>query len=343
MPVARGALMGTAPTDPSDAVAIGVVIPYYQRQPGLLARALRSVAGQSRPPRQVVVIDDGAPRAAADELTPDLRAALPQLLVVRQANGGAAAARNAGLDALGADVTSVAFLDSDDHWMPGHLASASAALARGADFYFANFVREGEPLDAWRETGYPDLSHSVAVEESPGLHRWTGGASALMTPGPPFATSTVVYRRGLLPQLRFSSRYRRAGEDAIAWWELLVRASTILLSRQPSAVFGRGISIWSSSTFGSPANLERLADEIAFRRLIMRRFPVAAGDRRVFRAAIRERRAEAAASVLHLLHHRQRAWSEIGYLLRTDPACVLHGAVALPSLTVRWLRARSDR
>ena len=41
---------------------IGVVIPYFQRMPGLLNRALRSVAAQEgQHPLQVYVVDDTSP------------------------------------------------------------------------------------------------------------------------------------------------------------------------------------------------------------------------------------------------------------------------------------------
>src|SRR5215468_936299 len=113
---------------------IGVVIPYYQREAGLLRRALRSVAAQDHPPVQVIVVDDGSPRPAAEEITPELQEAVPGLMVILQANHGIAAARNAALDALTGDVSAVALLDSDDYWEPSHLRHAAAALSLGADF-----------------------------------------------------------------------------------------------------------------------------------------------------------------------------------------------------------------
>jgi succinoglycan biosynthesis protein ExoW len=331
------------PRSPETSVAIGVVVPYYQHEAGLLARALRSVAAQSLQPRQVVVVDDGAERPADAEITPQLSAALPRLVVIRQPNSGVAAARNAALAAIAADVTAVAFLDSDDQWQPWHLASAGDALARGADFYFANFAREQSASDAWQETGYPDLAQAEPVDAAPGLSRWIGSISTLMTPGPPFATSTVVYRRTLLPALRFVNDYRRAGEDAIAWWELLTRSSVVLFSRRPSALFGRGVSIWSGSGYGSPAHLERLADEIAFRRRIVSTYPLAAADSRTFRIAIRERRVAALLSTLHLLRRGTPAGAEFRYLMRADPGCLPVWMLALPRLaSQRWLGRRGE-
>src|ERR1700757_3483169 len=132
---------------------IGVVIPYFQREPGLLHRALISVAAQEHSPVQVVVVDDGSPRAAVEEITLELRNSLHGLTVIRQANQGVAAARNAGLDALTDDVSAVALLDSDDRWESSHLRNAAAALSSGADFFFANSRNEGETVD--RLHGHP--------------------------------------------------------------------------------------------------------------------------------------------------------------------------------------------
>jgi hypothetical protein len=56
---------------------IGVVIPYFQREAGLLHRALSSVAAQDHRPVQVVVVDDGSPHPAPGEITPELHDAVP--------------------------------------------------------------------------------------------------------------------------------------------------------------------------------------------------------------------------------------------------------------------------
>ena len=129
---------------------IAVVIPHYQRATGLLSTAVKSAFAQTLAARIVVVVcDDGSPSPAADEL--NALPALPadQLIVIRQENGGAGAARNAALDAVPAGVRFVAFLDSDDAWRPLHLENAIHALELGYDAYFANFIG----------VGFPDIGH----------------------------------------------------------------------------------------------------------------------------------------------------------------------------------------
>ncbi|MBN9273015.1 MAG: glycosyltransferase, partial [Mesorhizobium sp.] len=38
-----------------------VIIPYYQREPGILTRELRSVFAQTHPDFEIIVVDDSSP------------------------------------------------------------------------------------------------------------------------------------------------------------------------------------------------------------------------------------------------------------------------------------------
>jgi succinoglycan biosynthesis protein ExoW len=325
----------------ADAARIGVVIPYYQREAGLLRRALGSVAAQEHTPVQVVVVDDGSPRAAAEEITPELRAALRGLTVIRQANQGVAAARNAALDALADEVSAIALLDSDDYWQPAHLRRAATALTLGADFFFSNSRVEGETTDYFHQHPRRDLlANAQRIEEARDLKRWSADISALFGAGCIFRTATVVFRRGVMPDLRFPTEFRRAGEDQVAFWELLTRSSVIMFCGEPTLVYGsQGLGIWKNSTFGSAAHLVRLADEIRLRRHVLRNYPVSTGDRRLMRRAINERRQEALLSTSHLLRRRRLdVLNAVLYLWRVDPLCAASWCIDLPQLLLRKLR-----
>jgi succinoglycan biosynthesis protein ExoW len=313
---------------------IGVVIPYYQRDAGLLHRALRSVAAQDHPPVQVIVVDDGSPRPAAEEITPELQDAVPGLTVILQANRGIAAARNAALDALTSEVSAVAFLDSDDYWEPSHLRHAAAALQFGADFFFSNSRFEGAAGDFFQtHRRRVLLASGRRVPEAPGVVEWRAGISPLFARGCPFATSTVVFRRAVMPELRFSLEFRRAGEDFALFWELVTRSSVIMFCTEPTLVSGSaGVGTWRKSTWGTQANLIRLADELRlFRRLVGSPL-LTPGDRRLMREEIAARRRGALGCALHMLLRRQNVVSELAYLLRSDPTCAASWCVDLPKL-----------
>ena len=326
--------------EPRAAARIGVVIPYFQCDGGLLHRALTSVAAQEYRPAQVVVVDDGSPRVAAEEITPALRGALPGLTVIRQCNQGIAAARNVALDALRADVTAVALLDSDDYWERSHLRYAASALSLGGDFFFSNSRIEGETKDQFQHPSRRRLlSNAEAVDGVPGIARWPHSVAVLMGAACPFATATVVFQRALMSATRFPVDFRRAGEDQVMFWELLARSSVIMYCTEPTLVYGSGgLGAWQKSTFGSATHLVRLADEIHLRRHVLSTYPVSAGDRQLMQRAIAARRYMALYSALHLLRRRrENTLRELRYLLRSDPMCAASWCVKFPKLVYRWM------
>lgn len=99
-----------------------VVIPVYNRA-HLLLRTLQSVFCQTFQDFEIIIIDDGSD----DDIAETMAAVTdPRVRFIRQSNAGASAARNAGVDS--ARGTFVAFLDSDDLFMPQHLQSMNNAL-----------------------------------------------------------------------------------------------------------------------------------------------------------------------------------------------------------------------
>ncbi len=101
---------------------VSVIIPSRDRAP-LLARAVDSVLAQSRPPDEVIVVDDGS-----SDHTPRLMARrFPDVVYLRQEQRGVSAARNRGI--RHASGTWLAFLDSDDEWLPAKLERQLSLLA----------------------------------------------------------------------------------------------------------------------------------------------------------------------------------------------------------------------
>jgi glycosyltransferase involved in cell wall biosynthesis len=104
-----------------ETVPVSVLIPAYNRE-RMLRRALESVLAQRPAPAEIVVVDD-----ASTDGTAAVAEELGARVVRHEHNGGEGAARNSAIAA--ATQPWLALLDSDDEWLPHHLASLWQARA----------------------------------------------------------------------------------------------------------------------------------------------------------------------------------------------------------------------
>ncbi len=106
-------------TGDNKTIQISVIIPTYNRA-WCLNKAIDSVLSQTSASFELIVVDDGS----TDHTQALLTEYAGRLINLKQSNQGVSAARNAGIEyAQGA---LIAFLDSDDEWLPGKLAVQSA-------------------------------------------------------------------------------------------------------------------------------------------------------------------------------------------------------------------------
>ena len=90
---------------------VSVIIPVFNRKK-LIDRSIRSVISQTYPINEIIVIDDGSNDGTYDLI----KSNFPQVRLKYQTNKGVSNARNVGIKL--AKSKWIAFLDSDDEWLP---------------------------------------------------------------------------------------------------------------------------------------------------------------------------------------------------------------------------------
>ena len=100
---------------------ISAIIPTFNRA-HLLPRAVDSILSQTLPPHSVIIVDDGS----TDGTEKLIKKNYPEIKYLKQDNLGVSAARNAGITATSCEW--LAFLDSDDEWLPEKLARQMEVL-----------------------------------------------------------------------------------------------------------------------------------------------------------------------------------------------------------------------
>lgn len=180
-----------------------VVIPVHDRA-DLLETALTSVAAQTLPPAEVIVVDDGSV---------DDSAAVAERFgatVIRQPQSGVSAARNRGLAASSASY--VAFLDSDDEWEPGHLAALAANALDHSIVSTAALSTDGALIGSQSR-----LPLALVT------------ADRLLWPDNPVVTSAVLVDRALALEAGGFDERLRHSEDLDLWARLLERRPGLVL------------------------------------------------------------------------------------------------------------------
>ncbi len=133
---------------------VTVVVPTHEGE-RYIAECLASIVGQSRPPREIIVVDDGS-----SDRGPEIAAAFEgPVRVVRQTKAGPAAARNRGIAM--ATQPYLGFLDHDDLWTPSKTEVQLAALEADAGLAatFGHMVEFASPELA------PEVTRHFAITD----------------------------------------------------------------------------------------------------------------------------------------------------------------------------------
>jgi glycosyltransferase involved in cell wall biosynthesis len=164
---------------PQTGPRVSIIIPSYNTA-HLIAACLDSVFAQAFQDFEAIVVNDGSPDTP--ELEKVLQPYLDRIVYIKQVNKRAAGARNTAIARARGEF--LAFLDSDDTWLPNHLESQMKQFEAdpALDLVYANAVFIGDPT-----------RHIEFMEKCPSVGE--AGFEALVVERCQIPVATVVARK----------------------------------------------------------------------------------------------------------------------------------------------------
>lgn len=208
-------------------LSVSVIIPAY-RAARTIGRALDSVLGQTCPPDEILIVDDGSPDE--DELLAALEPYRHQITLIRKANGGAASARNLGIDRSRGEL--IAFLDADDYWEPTKLGRQREIFRAHPEvgFVAGRFFRQERGPRADRPPRWRVEEWFAGFPEDCVLR---GTGERILRIAMAVWTSAVILRRGILGDRRFETGLRTAEDREL--WIRLIASNPVYMVSEPLA------------------------------------------------------------------------------------------------------------
>ncbi len=207
---------------------ISIIIPVYNAE-AFLDETIGSVRAQEEQDWELLLIDDcstdGSRRIAERAASLDKRIRL----IAQTANGGAAKARNRGVEE--AQGRYIAFLDGDDLWQPGRLSRELSFMRKtGAGFVFCGYEFADE---RGRGTGKvvrvpPTLDYRQALRNTT------------------IFTSTVLFDTEKIPKELIHMPSVKS-EDTAAWWNILRHGHTAFGLDENLVLYRRSTGTLSSN------------------------------------------------------------------------------------------------
>lgn len=185
---------------------VSIITPAYKSQ-DVIAETIRSVQAQSYPHWEMLIVEDGSPDNTA-EVVASFAATDRRIRLIRQANSGPAMARQKALD--NARGRYIAFLDSDDLWLPDKLKRQLDFMNReNAAFTYTAFRRI--------QADGSGAGHLIVVPEQMTYRRLLGNTA--------IATSTVLIDHAATGKFRMTKTYY---DDFVLWLGILKRGQLAL-------------------------------------------------------------------------------------------------------------------
>ncbi|MDH6594948.1 glycosyltransferase involved in cell wall biosynthesis [Variovorax sp. TBS-050B] len=182
-----------------------VVIPFFN-EINLLHRAVESVRSQIGARFEIILVDDGSTEDTSS--IERLAQSDERIKLIRQANRGAAAARNRGM--MSAKGEYIAFLDGDDTFMPNKIRRQLDLMQEhGALFSHTSYY-----------ISYPERKNSLGIWHS---GQFGGRCYPELIRSCPIAVPTVMLHRSIVDEGFLFPAGCHLGEDILAWIDLAAK------------------------------------------------------------------------------------------------------------------------
>ena len=191
---------------------VSAVIPVFNRRDHL-PRAINSALAQTVPVDEIIVVDDGSTDGSAEVAA----GYGDRVRVVRQTNSGVAGARHRGIREAREEW--IAFLDSDDEWLPGRnaeLLNAAQQVPADVAWIFGTLrivTDNGEGLTLFEE-------HGLKVNES--VHVFADSIAIQYPYQFPMLQASLIRREALL-ELNCFNEGLRSDDDLLACYQIACR------------------------------------------------------------------------------------------------------------------------
>ena len=207
---------------------VSVIIPTYNRALKL-KEAIQSVLDQTYTDYEVIVVDDGSVDNTR-EVVNELKQRSDKLVYIYQENRERSAARNRGISVARGDY--IAFLDSDDRFLPEKLSVQVRALENNRDFgmAYSSLVFIGENGEVLGSSGkartrlsgwiYPEL---------------------LFIKGTIIITSGVMVRASVLSEIGGFDEEMHICED-LDLWRRIAKRYKVLQIEQPLSIYAHRLN-----------------------------------------------------------------------------------------------------
>lgn len=253
--------------------AVSVIIPAYNA--GLfIGETLESVFAQTFTNYEVIVINDGSPDT--EDFERAIKPYRDRIHYIRQENGGASAARNAGLRAARAEF--IAFLDADDVWRPDYLdAQLEFIQKKNCDLACADAMIAGDSPDAGK-TYFETLMEAAPASGEVTFLQLVSAERSLITSG-------VVARRQLILEVGLFDLALRNAQDFDLWLRLARNGARLCYQRRVLLEYRARLGSLTGDAINSHQRELRVFDKIE------QSYPLTPAERGEVSAVIRKRRA----------------------------------------------------